>query len=77
MTLSEAQTLRLAGAPVITEDGHRFGAVDKVLHEAEGVFVWVRLSGADGGLQRVPASCAGFVPDTRLVVVRTCNLAAA
>lgn len=76
--LGRADRPRLAGAPVITDDGHRFGEVESVREEVAGdLTLRVRLSGADGGLQGVPASCAEFVPDTGIVVVRTCDLGSA
>lgn len=65
----------LTGAPVITDQGHRFGEVEQLATTpGAGLVLMVRLGGAGGGVQPVPSSCAALVPETGLVIVRTCNL---
>ncbi|GGG95128.1 hypothetical protein GCM10007420_08310 [Glycocaulis albus] len=73
--VAAAHAPELAGAPVITDRGHRFGLVERIAQSpGTGLVLMVRINGAGGGLQQVPASCAAQVPETGLVVVRTCNL---
>lgn len=74
--VEQATGVPLAGAPVITDRGHVFGRVERVRHEANsGRMLHIRLAGAGGGDLMVPQACASVVPETGLVVVRTCDLA--
>lgn len=73
--IADSDRAALAGAPVITDRGHRFGEVERLAAEpGAGLVLMVRLGGAGGGIQPVPSSCAAFVRETGLVIVRTCNL---
>lgn len=75
IALADAGSVVPAGTAVITDRGHRFGEIEDTAFTPEaGQVLTIRLYGAGGGLQRVPASCAGLVPETGLVVVRSCNL---
>ncbi|WP_429910757.1 hypothetical protein [Glycocaulis sp.] len=76
IALADADSVVPAGTAVITDRGHRFGEIveDAADTPEAGQVLMIRLYGAGGGLQRVPAACAGLVPETGLVVVRACNL---
>lgn len=76
MALTSADAARAEGAPAVTDRGHVFGVVEAVQVGAdEGLVLAIRLAGAGGGIVNVPQSCASIVPETGLVIVRTCNLA--
>ncbi|MGP1274934.1 MAG: hypothetical protein ACQRW7_05910 [Caulobacterales bacterium] len=65
----------LQGAGVITDQGHDFGEVDTVRRDASGdIHLSIRMAGASSATLEVPQACASIVPETGLVIVRTCNL---
>lgn len=73
--LDARQAGALRGSMAVTDGGHRFGQVEDVRNDPHrGTVLNIRIAGAGGELQTVPETCVSQVPQTGLLVVRTCNL---
>lgn len=73
--VSRNHAASLQGAGVVTDQGHVFGEVAAVRRDANGdLHLSIQMAGASAASLEVPQGCAAIVPETGLVIVRTCNL---